>query len=70
MNIPCSLHYGRDEIGYYTGKIPTNQENWSSVGTIASTLAQYSAIYENTLGQFFWIAGMLLLRSCDAEVNY
>ena len=34
--------------------IPTNQENWPSVGTIASTLAQYSAIYGNTLGQFSW----------------
>ena len=31
--------------------IPTNQENWPNVGTIASTLAQYSAIYGNTLGQ-------------------
>ena len=39
--------------------IPTNQENWPSVGTIASTLAQYSAIYGNTLGLFSWFVGML-----------
>ena len=36
---------------------PTNQEDWPSVGTIASTLAQYSAIYGNTLGQFSWFVG-------------
>ena len=36
---------------------PTNQENWSSVGTIASTLAQYSTIYGNTVGHFFWFVG-------------
>ena len=36
---------------------PTNQENWPSVGTIASTLAQYSAIYGNTLGQVSWFVG-------------
>ena len=36
---------------------PTNQENWPSVGTIASTLAQYCTIYGNTLSQFFWFVG-------------
>ena len=39
---------------------PTNQESWPSVGTIASTLAQYSAIYGNTLGQFSWLVGLYL----------
>ena len=36
---------------------PTNQENRPSIGTIASTLAQYSAVYGNTLGQFSWFVG-------------
>ena len=40
---------------------PTNQENWPSVGTIASTLAQYGAIYGNTLRQFSWFVGYFLL---------
>ena len=31
---------------------PTNQEDWPRVGMIASTLAQHSAIYGNTVGQF------------------
>ena len=37
----------------------TNQKNWLGVGTIASTLAQYSAIYWNTWGQFSWFVGLL-----------
>ena len=40
---------------------PTNQEYWPCVGTIASTLAQYSAIYGNTLGQFSWFVGLAYL---------
>ena len=40
---------------------PTNQENWPNVGTIASTLSQYSAIYGNTLGQFSWFVGMYIV---------
>ena len=36
---------------------PTNQKNCPSVGTIASTLAQHSAIYVNTLGQYSWFVG-------------
>ena len=41
---------------------PTNQENWPSVGTIESTLAQYSAIYGNTLGKFSWFVGRDVVR--------
>ena len=42
--------------------LPTNQKNWPSVGTIESTLAQYSAIYGNTFGQFSWFVGLRILE--------
>ena len=35
-----------------------SEKNWPIVGSIASTLAQYSVIYGNTLGQFPWFDGL------------
>ena len=49
---------------------PTNQKNWPSVGTIASTLAQYSAIYGNTLGQFSWFVGQVALEYNESFSNF
>ena len=48
-------------FNYVSQRNPTNQKNWPRVGTIASTLAQYSAIYGNTLGQFSWFVGKDLI---------
>ena len=49
---------------------PANQENWPSVGTIASTLAQYSAIYGNTLGQFSWFVGKVFYSKYIVKYPY
>ena len=53
-------------ILFRMGLFPTNQENWPSVGTIASTLAQYSVIYGNILGQFSWFVGFF----CMSEYSF
>ena len=61
----CGCHYKKTRCQGYN---PTNQKNWPSVGTIESTLAQYSAIYGNTLGQFSWFVGKCL-KFCQYSVS-
>ena len=56
----CSLRFN----------IPTNQKNWPIVGTIASTLAQYSAIYGNTLCQFSWFVGYRVVHPMNEYLNH
>ena len=46
-----------------------NQKHWPSVGTIASILAQYSVIYENTLSQFSWFVRIALENGVIREVQ-
>ena len=54
---PIGMIPGAYLLSLLRGTGQTNQENWPSIGTIVSTLARYSAIYGNTLGQFYWFVG-------------